>query len=133
MNLLLLRGGFRHLAQNNNVIRGEADIRSPRLEKAARRAEDFQGLAAVVDGETKVVAVVSTDTRKERWCTVVTEDFSDDGVILLVGRFAECTGAFLVGGHAGTCYVGRLPFSIFSWDDWAEVELFRTGTDEADA
>lgn len=115
VNLLLLRGGLRHLAQNNNVIRGEADVRSPRLEEAARRAEDFQGLAAVMDGETKVVAVVSTDTRKERWRRVVSEDFSDDGVILLVGRFAEGAGAFLVGGHGGTCYVGWVKFSIFRW------------------
>ena len=85
VNLLLLGGGLRHLAQHHDVIRGEADIRSPRLEEAARRAENFQCLAAVVNGETEVVAVVSADTRKERWCTVVTEDFSDDGVILLVG------------------------------------------------
>ena len=85
MYLLLLRGGLRHLAQNNNVICGEADVGSPRLEKAARRAEDFQGLASVVDGETEVVAVVSAHTCKERWGPVFTEDFSDDGVILLVG------------------------------------------------
>lgn len=85
VNLLLLGAGLRHLAQNNNVIGGEADIGSPCLEEAARRAEDFQGLAAVMDGEAEVVAVISADSCKERWRTVLTEDFSDDGVILLVG------------------------------------------------
>jgi len=84
VNLLLLGGGLRHLAQNNNVVCGEADVGSPRLEEAARRAEDFQSLATVVDGEAEIVAVVSADACKERWRPVVTEDFSDDGVILLV-------------------------------------------------
>jgi hypothetical protein len=65
-----------------------------------------------VDGETEVVAVVSADACKERWCPVFTEDFSDDGVILLVGRFAEGTGAFLVGRHGGTCYVGWWSFQF---------------------
>ena len=114
VNLLLLRGGLRHLAQNNNVIRGEADVGSPRLEEAAGRAENFQGLAAVVDGKAEIMAVVAADARKERWRRVVSEDFSDDGVILLVGRFSEGAGAFLVGGHGGTCYVGRLPFQFLA-------------------
>jgi hypothetical protein len=32
----------------------------------------------------------------------------------LVGRFAEGAGAFLVGGHGGTCYVSWVEFSIFA-------------------
>jgi hypothetical protein len=31
-----------------------------------------------------------------------------------VGRFAESAGAFLVCGHDGTCYVGRLPFQFLA-------------------
>lgn len=117
VNLLLLRGGLRHLAQHDNVICGEADVRSPGLEEAARRAENFKGLVVVVYGETEVVAVVSADTRKEMLRRIFSEDFLDDGVILLVGRFAEGARAFLVCRHRGTFYECWFAFSIFNWDE----------------